>query len=103
MVAWKKIAALFALSMSAGILGAACTAEVKEAAAAVDPTAAVETPDDAANATLAPGFGPRRCEDRCRIGYAQCGRDRSWSRDPRERERRCRTRLNGCLRSCPRF
>jgi hypothetical protein len=115
MRAWKKIAVMFAFSTSAGILGAACTAEVKGTEPTPDtaePVAESAVAETAADPQIAPLRGPpsfrdrerRRCENTCREDYARCGRSPfgRGRRDPRERERRCRNALDGCLFSCRR-
>ncbi len=82
MPAWKKIAALFTLSAAAGILGAACTAEVPETSESAEATVAAETADDVSvDAFGGPGLARSRC-GRCRDNYALCGRGRLFGRSP---------------------
>jgi hypothetical protein len=112
MTGWKKIVVVLGLSGAAGLLGAACSTETAETETeeATDAVATMDTPGEAPAEVVSvgrPGFGgpgfARRCSDRCRGDYVQCGRGRGFSSNPLERERRCRNRLNGCLLSCPRF
>lgn len=106
MHAWKSVAALFAFSMGAGLLGAACASEPKDTAAALEATD-VEDEGTSADSTTAetsepfrPDFSDRRCVDGCRLRYVSCGRVRAI--DLRERERRCRRALDMCLVRCRR-
>jgi hypothetical protein len=123
MMRWKRVAALFAFSTFAGVLGAACSAEVQDEPAADATLGAgesAEVPGTAVDAFGSPGVlpgrpgiggpvigpGRRRCEDSCRDDYARCGRGRigpGFSVNPAARELRCRGDLNDCLRRCNRF
>jgi hypothetical protein len=101
---WKKIASLFAVSMSLGILSASCAAKVEEQRAMPDDA----EPAEACDATEAADdveitAAPREDVGRDRVGddHDRGGRDRGpRDRDPREVEqcqRRCDAFYFQCL------
>src|SRR4051812_35991234 len=77
MVLWRKMAALFAFSMFAGLSGAACTASVEAPAGATDP-AEDEVCEASAPMSAAPidhgRIGRERCIRECRERYEECRR-----------------------------
>ena len=98
MTSWKKIAAWIALSTSAGLLGTACTAEMKktvntpEAEVASVSVGAPRIPNlrlvHRRRATLA----RQRCHTSCISRFDRCGRGHA-----------CRKERNRCMNRCRRF
>ncbi len=96
MRSWKKIAALFALSTSMGLLAAACSGDPQ------DPTDAPETAEESAavDTPVTPDLDPlhrptlarRACENRCLDAFRRCGRRAS-----------CDLERGRCLDRCRRF
>jgi hypothetical protein len=102
MPGWTKIAGLLALSVFAGLMGAACTGEVKKTAEA--PAVEVAAVDAPRSTNLDPvsARGPsmerRRCGGSCLDRFDRCMRGRG-----RERERACRRDRHRCMTRCRRF
>ncbi len=94
MLGWKKIAALFALTTSAGLLGAACAGQGEETADAPEAVDAVASP--AVEPLHGPSFARRQCENSCLDRFNRCARGPSSNLG-------CRRDRDRCLESCRRF
>jgi hypothetical protein len=120
-MSWKKIASLFAVSMSLGILSASCAAKVEDqgatpdAAEPADDGEALEAADCTATDLAREPIDPRRDRDHDRIERERDRREfercnhicderfreclRISGRD-RVRRERCERRVNDCRREC---
>lgn len=106
MITWKKIAAIFAFSVSTTPLGVACAAEAsdlldEEANATVDPSAEAETVDEASIAVLRPPV----CQIICERRYHLCVNRNLYDGPPNPVAdasviRMCSRGRMLCLRSC---
>jgi hypothetical protein len=99
MSAWKKIAVVCGLSLTAALFGVACTAEVEEAADPVEMSEDLSAADAPADAPLAESSAltseDSRCERGCYREYRRC--ERVHNRYERER---CWRRYRRCLDIC---
>jgi hypothetical protein len=108
---WKKIASLFAVSLSLGILGASCAAKDEEPSDTSDVAEDCEALQ-AADSAVAPTDAPverfdrererrehERCHRRCEERFFDC--IRGFDRD-RERRFRCERRRQECFFECRR-
>jgi len=95
MRAWKKIAALFAFTTSAGLLAAACTGEGQETTDGPETVEESASPDIAATPGLDPLHRPtiarRACENSCLDRFRRC------------RSASCDLERGRCLSRCRRF
>ena len=102
MIGWKKIAALFAFSTSAGLLVAACNGGVKETGdtpQAEDESVTLDTPATPELTPLrwvGPGFARRQCENSCLDSFNRCMRRPGSNAG-------CRFDRGRCLNRCSRF
>jgi hypothetical protein len=95
MSSWKNIAAMFGLSVSAALFGAACTAEVGDAAEPLNPQAQVEVTEEAESelSLNQPDLAVLECYRQCYMEYRSC-LDKGYPNSS------CDEEHQGCARSC---